>query len=63
MNLSDNTPDNSAITDFQSVAKSLLPSPSDNVALKRNISPLVSRVRVLMLSSSSCTSATDFMKK
>ena len=44
VSLSDQPPDNSAIIDFRSAAKSLLPSPSDDVALKRNISTLISRV-------------------
>ena len=42
--LSDELPDNSKITNLWSVAKSLLPTPADDEALKKNISTLISRV-------------------
>ena len=38
--LSDEPPDNSNITDFHSVGKSLLPTPADDAALKNNLSTL-----------------------
>lgn len=43
VSLSDEMPSNSHITDFRSVAKSLLPTLDDDKALKRNLSTLVSR--------------------
>jgi hypothetical protein len=66
--LSDQTPDNSAITDFRSVAKSLLPSLSDDV----ETSPLSFPGSCVLISTSSrcaltsrwsSTFATNFMKK
>ena len=44
VSLSDDTPDNSGITDLRSVAESLLPTPRDDEVLKQNISILISRV-------------------
>ena len=42
--LSDELPDNSKITNLRSVAKSLLPTPANDEALKKNSSTLISRV-------------------
>ena len=42
--LSEECPDNSHVLDFQSVAKSLLPSSRDDSTLKKNIAILISRV-------------------
>lgn len=42
--LSDKRPDNSSITDLRTVGKSLLPTPGDDAALKKNISILISRI-------------------
>lgn len=44
VNLPDEVPDNSHITDFRSVAESLLPTTRDDTALKKNIATLISRI-------------------
>lgn len=43
-NLSDEIPDNSAITDFKKVARSLQPTTMDDKILRSNITTLVSRI-------------------